>query len=310
MKYKYIFGPVNSRRLGISLGIDVLPYKVCSYDCVYCECGLTTDISSVRANFFPSDEIIEELKDYLKNHPKLDFITFSGSGEPTLYSGLGEIIKYLKKEFSGYRVAVLTNSSIINQIDVQNDLLLADLVVPSIDSVTQDGFAKIVRPDSYIDLNDILEGLIKFRAIYTGRIVVEIFLIKGINDTDYEIAQLKKYLEKLKPDGVQLNSLDRPAPLDWVKGYTINEIERISEKFLPIQTQVVYRKKHAENNEKLDGDIASTIREIISRRPSTLDDLVYTIGISHKEITDIISPMLEENIIKIVKHSNENFYKV
>lgn len=310
MKYKYIFGPVNSRRLGVSLGIDVLPYKVCSYDCVYCECGLTTELLSERKSFFPASDIIKELNDYLKNSPKLDFITFSGSGEPTLYSGLGEVIKFIKNNFSDYRVAVLTNSSLINREDVQKDLLSADLVIPSIDSVTTKGFEKIVKPDYSLDLDSILKGLLDFREKYNGRIVVEIFLVKGINDTEYEILELKKYLERLNADGIQLNSLDRPAPIDWVKGYTINEIEEISRKFLPLKTQIVYRKKRNEKGEKNRVDINSVIIEILLRRPSTLDDLVYTIGIGHEELKNILDILLLKEKITLIKHSNENFYKI
>ena len=146
MKYKHLFGPVPSRRLGLSLGIDPIPYKTCSFDCVYCECGATTKLTAARKEYIPVDEIISELDSFLSSNPTLDYITFSGSGEPTLNIGIGRVISYLKKNFSQYKIAVLTNSSLFSDPEVREELLLADVIMPSLDAVSENVFQKITDP--------------------------------------------------------------------------------------------------------------------------------------------------------------------
>lgn len=160
MDYKYIFGPVPSRRLGSSLGIDLIPYKTCSLNCVYCECGKTTDLTFERKEYVPTERVIEELDDYLKTEPELDYITFSGSGEPTLHNGIGEIIKFLKENYPQYQLALLTNSTLLNDEKLQDEIKKLDLIVPSLDAVSEDVFQKINRPVEGLSAQKIVQGLI------------------------------------------------------------------------------------------------------------------------------------------------------
>ena len=150
--YKYIFGPVPSRRLGISLGIDLLQEKICTLNCVYCECGSTKVLTTDRHEFVPTKEVLEELKDFLSQYEYPDYITFSGSGEPTLHSGIGEIISFLKEEYPKIPVAVLTNGTLLSDAQVRNELMGADLVIPSIDSANESSFLKINRPQKDLSL--------------------------------------------------------------------------------------------------------------------------------------------------------------
>jgi len=213
MNYKYLVGPIVSRRLGISLGIDPIPLKTCSFDCLYCEVTKTNNKTIQRKEYFNADEIIKELKNYLSENKKPDFITFSGSGEPTLNSGLGYMIDEIKK-ITDTPVAVITNSSLISDKQVRKELAKADLVIPSLDAVSENLFKKIDLPHKDLKINDIIEGLIKFRKEYTGKIWLEIMVLKGFNDTKEEFLKFKEIIKKINPDKVQLNTLDRAPAYD------------------------------------------------------------------------------------------------
>jgi len=152
MKFKHLFGPVPSRRLGISLGIDLVPYKTCTANCVYCECGKTTNLTIERKEYIPTDEILNELDVYLKQAPDLDYITFSGSGEPTLHSKIGEIINFLKKNYPQYKVAVLTNGTLLFHKELRDELKNADIIKPSLDAGSDEIFKKIKRPHENLNL--------------------------------------------------------------------------------------------------------------------------------------------------------------
>jgi wyosine [tRNA(Phe)-imidazoG37] synthetase (radical SAM superfamily) len=193
MRYSHIFGPVHSRRLGRSLGIDLVPYKICSFDCVYCECGETTREVLEREDFFPVNEVLEELRDYLSGYPKLDFVTFSGSGEPTLSLSIGIVIRYLKDRFPHYRVAVLTNGSLLWKEEVRRDLLLADVVLPTLSSVVEETFRQIHRPARGLTADRIVSGTEQFRKEYKGQIWLEIFIIPGVNTMDSELEGTTQY---------------------------------------------------------------------------------------------------------------------
>ena len=193
---KYIFGPVPSRRLGRSLGVDLVPYKTCTFDCIYCDLGRTTHKTTFRQPFVSPEEIQKELELTLSVlDKKPDFITLSGSGEPTLNSNIGEIIRGVK-EITSIPVAVLTNSSLLTLEEVRKDLLEADLVLPSLDAITPSLFEYINRPHSSLRIEEILSGLIQFRKQYRGQIWLEILFCRGVNDGKDEIEKLKEAIEE------------------------------------------------------------------------------------------------------------------
>ena len=160
---RYLFGPVISRRLGISLGIDLLPFKTCSLDCIYCECGKTKNLTDQIQEYVPTEEVISELQVFLTDKPKLDVITFAGSGEPTLHSGIGQIIKFLKKNFPEYKICVLTNGTLLYQKKVRQSILDADIIIPSLDAVSKEVFEKIAKPAEGITPEKLIEGLIALK---------------------------------------------------------------------------------------------------------------------------------------------------
>ena len=224
MRYKHLFGPVKSRRLGLSLGVDLLPYKTCTLDCIYCECGATTKLTTKRKVYRSTEEIIAELSNFLSSKPQLDQITFSGAGEPTLAINISEIISHLKKEYPQYSVTVITNGTLLGEPQVRAAIVKADIVIPSLDAVTKDLFQKINRPHKSISIDEIIDGLVAFRKEFKGKLWLEIFVIPGLNDQPKDIEHLKKVVAKITPDKIQINTLDRSGVLENLRPATNVEL--------------------------------------------------------------------------------------
>ena len=212
----HLFGPVPSRRLGRSLGVDLVPRKTCPYDCIYCEVGPTTRQTITRLDY-QADEIMAELTAYLhQGPPPLDYITLAGSGEPTLNLGLGRIIRHLKA-LTGTPVAVLTNGALLYLPEVRDELQAADLVLPSLDAAREESFRAINRPLPDYPLSRLIEGLEAFRREYAGQIWLEILLLQGLNDSEADLEALRRALRILAPDKVQLNTAVRPGVEDYAR---------------------------------------------------------------------------------------------
>lgn len=234
MELKYIFGPVPSRRLGKSLGISPIPHKTCNYSCIYCQLGRTDKMTGERKEFFPLKDIINEFKQYLKRSFDFDVVTIVGEGEPTLYSKLGELIKEVKK-ISDKPVAVITNGALLSSKEVREELMNADIVLPSIDGYNEETAKKIDRPLGTINFKDELEGLIEFSKEYKGQFLLEIMLISGINCDKNSIGHFKEILKEIKYDKLYLNTPVRPPAESFVKvisqeemKYAVEELEGIS----------------------------------------------------------------------------------
>jgi len=229
---KYIYGPVKSRRLGFSLGLSLTPYKVCDFDCVYCQLGETRQTVKERKEYIPVKEILEELKGWLENNPEeaksLDYITFSGSGEPTLNIKIASLISEIKK-IAQIPVAVITNASLLGDSSIRHELLGADLIVPSLDAVTPEVFSRVDRPHPQINIENIIEGLISLRKEFRGRIWLEVMLVKGVNDDLRHIRKLKSVIEKINPDKVQLNSPVRATRESGISCVDNNKLKKIKE---------------------------------------------------------------------------------
>ena len=310
MKYKHLFGPVPSRRLGLSLGIDPILYKTCSFDCVYCECGATTRLTYTRKEYISVAEIISELDSFLSPKPILDYITFSGSGEPTLNIGIGKIISFLKQKYPQYKIAVLTNSSLFSDTEVRKELLLADVIMPSLDAVSYNIFQKINRPVKGIRPVDIIQGLINFRKEFPGKIWLEIFILHGINDTDEEIDKFHIVLKKIKPDLIQLNSLDRPGTENWVIPADEETLVKIKKRFKDLPVVMISNYQKREKVKSYNLKIEDAIIATISRRPCTADDLSEILDIHLAELNKYLDALQEKGMIKAVKKPRGLFFRV
>ena len=238
---KYIYGPVKSRRLGLSLGLSLTPYKVCNLDCVYCQLGRTKEQSTQRAEYVKIEEVLGEFKSWLQQNPQtageLDFVTLSGLGEPTLNINIGYLIGQLRK-LSNAHIAVITNSTLLKDPQVRLEILTADLIVPSLDAIRQDVFEKIDRPASGIKTDEIIEGLVALRREFRGKIWLEIMLIDGFNDTLPQIKEFREIIERINPDKVQLNSPVRSTAESNILAVDKNKLEKFKD-ILGAKTEIV-----------------------------------------------------------------------
>ena len=308
--YKHLFGPVPSRRLGMSLGVDLIPHKICSLNCVYCECGRTTNLTHDRKEYVPAKDVFSELEDFFKNNPDPDYITFSGAGEPTLHSHIGEVLGFLKKLRPQIPVAVLTNGSLFSDPDVRKELLQADVVLPSLDAATDRAFRKINRPLRSLKLENYIQGLIDFRKEFQGEIWLEIFILPGYNDNTDNLEALKESLLKIKPDRIQLNTLDRPGTVKGLRAATWAELERIVKYWDMENVEIIAPAQDRQDVKSYRTDIESAILETISRRPCTLQDLEQILGLHINEINKYLGVLEEADKIETTQQERGTFYQV
>ncbi len=308
MRYRHLFGPVPSRRLGVSLGVDLVPLKTCTLNCIYCECGETNNQTLERKEYVPLEEVFEELNDYLAQKPELDFITFSGSGEPTLHSGIGDVVNFLKKEYPAYRLCLLTNSTLLNDEEVRRQIKPIDLIVPSLDTATEEGFVSLNRPHEGLKCKQLVEGLVSLRREYHGEICLEIFIAPGINDTPEELAALKSALERIKPDRIQLGTLDRPGTEEWLEPADYHTMQHIASclgnaeiigKFKPGPKITTFNDSHSRQ-----------IYETLKRRPCTVADLKALLNLRPAEIQKYINHLLARGEIEIDHGERGTFLKI
>jgi wyosine [tRNA(Phe)-imidazoG37] synthetase (radical SAM superfamily) len=306
---RHIFGPVPSRRLGISLGVDIIPYKTCTLDCVYCECGKTTDLRIERKRFVDPRIILDEIKEVVSDDKHIEYITFSGSGEPTLNKDIGEIIRGIK-EITDIPVAVLTNGTLLFLKEVQQDLMKADVVLPSLDAVTSPVFSKINRPHNGLSIDLIINGLITFRNEYSGEIWLEVFIAKGINDNREELDTIYQTIKKIKPDKVQLNSLDRPPTVDNVQPVEIKTLENIVEKWrdLPVEVEIIKRIRKRNEIASFSKNLENNILNTINRRPLTIEDLEALTSKNKLELFKYIDVLEKEKKIQAQIVGDKIFY--
>lgn len=308
--YKHLFGPVPSRRLGMSLGVDLIPHKICSLNCVYCECGRTTNLTHERKEYVPVKDVFRELKDFFSNNPDPEFITFSGAGEPTLHSHIGDVLEFLKKNWPHIPVAVLTNGSLFSDPDVRKELLQADVVLPSLDAATERSFRKINRPVRSLKLEDYIQGLIDFRKEFQGEIWLEIFILPGFNDDFDNLNALKDSLLKIKPERIQLNSLDRPGAVDGLRAASRGELEGISNLWGLENVEIIAAAIERQDVKSYRTDVESAILETLSRRPCTLADLEKILGLHINEINKYLSVLDESGVIETTKQERGVFYQL
>ena len=227
--YKHVFGPVPSRRLGISLGVDLVVSKSCNLNCIFCECGATKKIQLERQRFKDMNEILEEISTVLKDI-KPDYITFSGSGEPTLSLDLGNISKAIKEDlkYEG-KICLITNSLLLADVNLMKELEYIDLIVPTLNTLTQDIFEKIVRPDYRTSVEEIRKGFINLNnSNYKGKIWIEIFILENVNDSDKNFVDIANFLksENIRYDKIQLNTIDRVGAERDLKAISFEKISR------------------------------------------------------------------------------------
>ena len=307
---KYIYGPVPSRRLGNSLGIDPIPSKTCNYQCIYCQLGKTTNFTNERKDFSPKEEIIKEMEESINlNKNEFDYITFVGSGEPTLYKSLGDLI--LKaKELSEKPICVITNGSLLHHEDVKDELIFSDVVLPTLDAGDEKLFIKINRPHPSIKFEKMIQGYIDFRKEFKGKFWIEIMLMKGINDSKEELLKIKNKLDLIKPDRIDINVPIRPPTESWVQ---------IPDKsVIPILNDVFGEYNNINFPERGKFSVFSSnfemeLKNLLERHPMKQEQIIetfYSKKFKEQDILLQLNILASQNKIKKVNYNNQTFWKL
>lgn len=305
---KYVFGPVPSRRLGRSLGVNLTPLKTCTYNCVYCQLGRTTKLTDVRQDFFPPDNVLEEIKNAYRIHVKpqeIDYLTFVGEGEPTLCKSLGWLIGKIKQIWD-IPVAVDTNGSLLYLEEVRQELQLTDVVMPSLDAGTEETFRKMNRSINTVKLETIIAGLEQFRNEYNGQIWLEVMMVKGVNDSKGELKAIKSQIDRIAPNKIHINIPIRPPAESWVEPPTKRSIELAQEILGDIETIT-----DAELGDfSLEGFSSpiEAIESIIRRHPMRKEQVINVLkqfrGI---DVSEELFQLLESGNVKVVDYNGKIF---
>lgn len=275
---KHVFGPVPSRRLGNSLGVDLLAFKACTFDCIYCQLGRTTEQTVERRRFVPPDDVVAEVRQVLDSGVAVDYVTLSGSGEPTLSLDLGRVIHAIKG-FSRVPIAVLTNGSLLGRADVRADLAEADLVVPSLDAATQEAFERVNRPCRGVNAADVARGLRDFTLGFSGQVWLEVMVVAGVNDSPAEAREIVRALEGARLDKVQLNTVVRAPAERWAEPVAeerLEELAAILEGLAPVE--IIGRYARAPHCAEA-ADARERILATLARRPCGAAELANSLGL-------------------------------
>lgn len=303
----YVYGPVPSRRLGRSLGVDLVPYKVCSYDCIYCQLGRTKEKTIEQRPYIPARKILDQLYEKLKKNVHADYISIAGSGEPTLNSEIGPIIREIKKN-SDIPVAVLTNGSLLWKKEVRESIIEADVVMPSLDAFDQQGFEAINRPHPDIKFEIMIEGLIALGKEYAGEIWLEVFVLDGINATEKDAEKFRDLIKMVNPKKVHVNTAVRPSAETYANQVSQKDLVIFCE-CLGGNAEVITPFIGSEKHEKGKVGIEKDILDLIARRPCTLDDIASSLDIHRNEILKYITPLVKNRSIEITEKGTEIYYQ-
>ncbi len=312
MTRRYVFGPVASRRLGVSLGVDLVTPKTCSLDCVYCEAKATTNLTLERKEYVPVAEVLRELKETLDLKPELDFITFSGAGEPTLNSGIGRVLDFLKDNYPQYKVCLLTNALSFTDPEVRREVSRADRVVPSLDASNEAEFQAVNRPVPGLTFAAFLEGLEAFCRESRAEIYLELFIAPGFNDSDESIARFADIIRRLRVDRIQLNTLDRPGVIPELRPSTPENTRRFIralEPIAPVEAVGPFRYKSRSTAQPVEcGECEKRVLDLALRRPVTAADLECALGMPDEELRPLLKKLFEGGLLEIEKEARGTFY--
>jgi wyosine [tRNA(Phe)-imidazoG37] synthetase (radical SAM superfamily) len=300
----HVFGPVPSRRLGRSLGVDLVPFKTCTYDCIYCQLGRTTRKTVERREWFPLDEVLDEVESSLASTP--DYITLSGSGEPALYSRIGELIAGIKR-MTEVPVAVLTNGSLLTDAEGRAGLASADLVIPSLDAGDAAAFRYVNRPHRDIDFDAMVEGLVALRREHPGPLWLEVFLLGGVTAMPAEVAKIAEIAGRIDPDRVQLNTVTRPPAESYAYPVPREEMERLASTFGE-RAEVIadYRGTHQRPEFAARRE---DVLDLLRRRPCTTGDIANGLGVHRNEVVKHIEELMARGALATEDSNGEVYYK-
>jgi wyosine [tRNA(Phe)-imidazoG37] synthetase (radical SAM superfamily) len=304
---KHIYGPVPSRRLGRSLGIDLVPFKTCTYDCIYCHLGPTTNKTLERKEYIAIADIQSELERKLAGSDAFDYISLAGSGEPTLNNSIGNLMLKIKS-MTNRPIAVLTNGALLWMSEVQDALMAADVVLPSLDAGDKFLFQFINRPHKGISFEQILDGLAGFANRFKGEIWLEILLLAGITGIKNEVEKIASLIRKIKLARIQLNAVCRPPAEAFAKPLLSRQMQYLAGMF-PGTVEIVKEMEQVNwrpsQNFKLT---KSEILSMISRRPCTSTDIGWGLGLHMTEVVKCLDELMNDSIVTTVRLNGKTFY--
>ncbi len=303
-KYKYLFGPVPSRRFGRSLGIDLTPFKTCSFDCVFCQLGHTTDKTLDRREYVPLEEVLSEIREWLKTDGDANYITLSGSGEPTLHLRFGEVLDFLRTNTTIPSV-LLTNGTMLHLPEVQEAASLADVVKVSLSAWDKASFRWINRPHDQLKFHRMFEGQKAFRDQFKGEFWIEVFLVEGLNATPEDVRKIASLVTEIRPDRIHLNTAVRPPSEDFAAAVPIERLKALAYLFHPFAEVIPdFNAKH-----KVDiGLNREAIISMLQRRPCTSDQISEVFGMHRNEVAKYLGNMLRTNRIRTERRNNAVYY--
>jgi wyosine [tRNA(Phe)-imidazoG37] synthetase (radical SAM superfamily) len=302
---RYVYGPVLSRRLGRSLGIDPVPFKTCNLNCVYCQLGPTSSSRLTDAAYPPLSAVIEEIGEALASAQDLDFVTISGSGEPMLYGDIAELISAIK-DMTDVPVAVVTNGTLLTSQAAREALYRADVVLPSLDAADNRTFNRIVRPPGGLGVEQVIAGLATFRRHFTGQIWLEIMLVSGLNDQPEQLERLKGMMDFILPDRIHLNTVVRPPAVESALPVPPERMAAIAAYFGPCCEVIA---EHPDAAPRSPGEaLAERLTGIVTRHPATLSELAVTLGASPDLVATCIAELMAKGVIETQLHRGRLYY--
>ena len=309
----HVFGPVASRRLGLSLGVDLVTPKCCSLDCIYCEAGSTTEHTLQRKEYVKIEEVKQQLHDVLAQKPEIDYITFSGAGEPALNSRIGDVVNFIKDNYPEYKLCLLTNGLLLYDPDVRREIARVDRVVPSLDASNAAEFEKINRPAAGITFEKYVDGLADYTHQSSAEVFLELFIVPGVNDSDESIKRFVDIIRRMKLNMVQLNTLDRPGVVDWIrpssKENTMRFIQAL-EPYVPVEAvgPFRYKSRSLRHIQMAEEQLDLAIIDLASRRPVTVADLAEALDIEPVDLVGRCRKLVDYGLLTSERGERGEFF--
>ncbi|MFC1577426.1 radical SAM protein [Thermodesulfobacteriota bacterium] len=303
-EYKYLFGPVPSRRFGRSLGVDLTPYKTCSLDCVFCQLGPTTKKTVHRREYVPTDRVLSELAEWLKRDGQADYITLSGSGEPTLHSGFGKVLEFIRSKTT-IPAVLLTNGTMLQSRQVREAAAAANVVKVSLSAWDKASYGWVNRPHKQLQFDQLVKGQKDFRAQFKGQLWMEIFLVAGMNSMPADVNKIADHAKKIGPDRIQLNTAVRPPAEDFATALSEDRMQPLRHLFHPTAEIIAeFKAKHA-NHIQVN---QATIFAMLQRRPCTAEQIADSFGMHLNEVSKYLGNLMRADQICALREKATVYY--
>jgi wyosine [tRNA(Phe)-imidazoG37] synthetase (radical SAM superfamily) len=302
--YRYLFGPVPSRRLGRSLGVDLIPFKTCTMNCRFCQLGDSTCARSERGEYVPLDAVLAELAHWKKEGGSADHITLAGSGEPTLHLGFGEVLQWIKLNTTSPSV-LLTNGSLLHIPEVRAAAALADKVKVTLSAWDEESFREIHHPAEGVTFKQLIDGERAFRSVFSGELSIEVFVVEGMNSTPSAIRKIAALAETVQPDRIDLNTAVRPPADSHVQAVSADVLTELATLFSPPAQITASFKAQASPSLEIS---PAAVLSLIQRHPATAAQLALDYNIPESDVLEILDGMVAAGSLECEERDAAFYY--